>query len=376
MTTSLPVAFYAPLKSPDHLSPSGDRTMARLFLKALRMAGFSPIIASHLRTHDKHGDGAFQEHVRRESLAEAERLIAHYRGLPPAERPALWFTYHVYYKAPDWIGPCVADALRIPYVVAEGSRASKRADGPWSLAHRGAEQALDRADLIFGMTAMDQPALQAAKPVHQTLVDLPPFLDETEWGTSSARAPRGGAAPRLLTVAMMRRGDKFESYRILSKALAQLRHLPWHLDIAGDGEARGEVEALFAPLEPRLRFHGQCEAIELRDLYQHADIIVWPAVNEAYGMALLEAQLFGNPVVAGNFGGVGSVVQNGRTGILTPPGDIDLFAKAIGALIEDPATRRRMGDAARAFVTGERTLTRAAMRLRDAMLPLSGGSGA
>ena len=80
--------------------------------------------------------------TRADLLAAADRLIAQYRTLPEARRPRAWFTYHVHYKAPDWIGPRVADALEIAYVIAEGSRAAKRADGPWALGHQGAEAAL------------------------------------------------------------------------------------------------------------------------------------------------------------------------------------------------------------------------------------------
>ena len=52
VTTPIPIAFYAPLKSPDHPAPSGDRTMARLLLKALRAAGFEPRLVSTLRSLD------------------------------------------------------------------------------------------------------------------------------------------------------------------------------------------------------------------------------------------------------------------------------------------------------------------------------------
>ena len=60
MTGPLPLAFYAPLKSPHHPAPSGDRTMARLLMKALGAAGFEPSLASELRTLDKAGDPAKQ----------------------------------------------------------------------------------------------------------------------------------------------------------------------------------------------------------------------------------------------------------------------------------------------------------------------------
>ncbi len=51
------VAFYAPLKAPDHPVPSGERTMARLLLRALDAAGFAPDLASTLRTRDSDGRG-------------------------------------------------------------------------------------------------------------------------------------------------------------------------------------------------------------------------------------------------------------------------------------------------------------------------------
>jgi len=348
--------------------------MARLLMKALDAAGFPPDLASDLRTFDKGGERQVQESLMQRSIAEASRLIDHYGTLPVEARPALWFTYHVYYKAPDWIGPCVSRSLNIPYVVAEGSRAAKRAQGPWALAHEGAEEALDHARTIFVMTSTDRIALERSRPPHQSLIDLPPFLDAAEWPASSSR--RREDRPRLLTVAMMREGDKLASYRLLAKALEQIAHLPWLLDIVGDGEARPEIESLFAAFAARVRFHGQIESkSDLAALYESADLFVWPAVNEAYGMAFLEAQLFGCAVVAGDFGGVASVVQHEKTGLLTPPGDAAAFADAVRHLIEDPERLSALGTQARRFVRAERTLDGAAKRLREALSALIPAGG-
>ena len=97
--------------------------------------------------------------------------------------------------------------------------------------------------------------------MRQRLVDLPPFIDETEWNALHLRARRIEVrCRRLLTVAMMRPGDKAA---ILSPSRRRrsttLQHLPWSLDIVGDGEARGEVETLFAKLGSRVRYHGACD---------------------------------------------------------------------------------------------------------------------
>jgi glycosyltransferase involved in cell wall biosynthesis len=344
--------------------------MARLLIKALERAGFAPHVASELRTFDKHGDPERQEALRVASLAEAERLIGDLERRPEAARPRAWFTYHVYYKAPDWIGPRVAAALGIPYVVAEASRASKRAGGPWAVGHAGTEAALERADAVLAMTALDRAALERNRPARQRLIDFPPFVDLEEWSADALRATPDPGPIRLLTVAMMREGDKLASYRLLAAALAKLDRDAWRLDIVGDGDARAEVERLFGPFSDRVVLHGRIEdGARLARLYAGADIFVWPAVNEAYGMALLEAQAHGCPVVAGAYGGVASVVEDGGTGLLTAPGDAASFAAAVGALMADPRRREALGRGARAFVRDERSLAQAAARLRAILAP-------
>jgi glycosyltransferase involved in cell wall biosynthesis len=369
------IAFYAPMKDPQHPAPSGDRTMARLLIQALQQAGFAPQLASALRSWDGVGEREFQQRIQQQALAEADRVCQRWGSAPPHARPRLWFTYHVYYKAPDWIGPRVADVLGIPYVVAEASRAGKRAGGPWAVGHEGAEAALDRAEIVFVMTEADRESLEGRRSAGQRLVSLPPFIDLAEWDFLPARSCPGSLRianqPRLLTVAMMRPGDKLASYRILADSLGRVLDLPWRLDIVGDGEARGEVETLLAAFGERVTFHGAVgDRASLAARYHTADLFVWPAVNEAYGMAFLEAQAFGCPVLAGGYGGVASVVRDGATGVLTAPGDAAAFAHELRALIRDDARRTVLGEAAARFVRAERRLEHAAARLESALTPL------
>jgi glycosyltransferase involved in cell wall biosynthesis len=369
--SGVPIAFYAPLKSPGHPDPSGDRTMARLLLSALARAGFAPLLASELRTREAAGDETRQRELGRRSRQEADRLAASFAALPPGERPRLWFTYHSYYKAPDHLGPLMADRLDVPYAVAEASSAPKRAGGPWNYGHEAAEAAIAKAALLFVMTRHDREALERALRPGKRLVFLPPFLDPEPWNSEPARPPPNGhAAVRLLTVAMMREGDKLASYRLLAASLALLGTADWVLDLAGDGPARPEVERLFASFADRVVFHGRCSGAELAELYARADIVVWPAVNEAYGMALLEAQASGCPVVAGGYGGVADAMVPGTTGLMPRAGDAVQFAAALRALIGDPERRVRMGSAARRFITTERHLGAAATILGEALRPL------
>jgi glycosyltransferase involved in cell wall biosynthesis len=359
------IAFYAPLKPPDHKTPSGDRRVARLFLEALRLAGHEPFVASRLRSFDPLGGELRQARKAARGQWIAGRLVARWRKAPETA-PGLWFTYHLYYKAPDWIGPAVAMALGIPYVVAEASFAAKRAGGPWDAGHRAVAAALRQADRVIGLNAADCEGVLPLLAHRDRWMALAPFLDARVF---SGRRRRPVPPLRLVTVAMMRPGDKLASYRLLGAALAQLLDLDWTLDVIGDGPAREEVRAVLAPLGGRVRFSGALSeaaiAVHLRD----ADLFVWPAINEAFGMALVEAQASGLAVVAGASGGVGDTVADGVTGLLTPPGDTAAFAAAVRSLIADPARCAALGRAGRQKTERGHDLPLASTRL-EAMIAM------
>jgi len=355
------VAFYAPLKPPDHPVPSGDRRVARLFLEALRRGGDEPFVASPLRSFDADGDPVRQERLAAVGRRLAERLIRQWRRSPQTA-PQLWFTYHLYYKAPDWLGPVVSRALGIPYLVAEASHAAKRQGGAWDLGHRAVAGALHQADAVIGLNPADRGGVVPLLRHPGRWIALPPFLDAADYRT--AVPPQPGPV-RLGTVAMMRPGDKLASYRLLAAALAMLLDVDWSLTIVGDGPAGGEVAASLAPLGSRVRSRGMLGENDIATVLSEVDLFVWPAINEAFGMALLEAQASGLPVVAGASGGVPGIVASGDTGLLVPPGDAAAFAAAIRRLIVNNDLRVKMGVAARAKVEREHDLPVAAARLAE-----------
>ncbi|MBV9077103.1 MAG: glycosyltransferase family 4 protein [Methylobacteriaceae bacterium] len=339
-------------------------------MAALEAAGFAPELASRRRSFEGDGDPDRQAALQAAGEAEADRLAASYRSLAEPRRPRLWFTYHSYYKAPDHLGPAVARALAIPYVVAEPSRAGKRARGPWRIGHETAEAGLDRAAILFAATALDREMLERLRPPGQVIVDLPPFLDASRWPAAPRTGREPGHPARLIAVGMFRPGDKLASYRVLADALARVTQ-DWRLAIVGDGPARPEIEALFRPFGDRVAIRGEVgDAGALAHLYAEADLLVWPAVNEAYGMALLEAQACGCPVLAGNSGGVRSVVEPGVTGWLAPARDPAAFAAELARLLGEPAELARLGRGAAERVRDRHDLPAAARTLRSALLPL------
>jgi glycosyltransferase involved in cell wall biosynthesis len=361
------IAFHAPLKPPGHAQPSGDRRMARLLMAALERAGHTVEVASVLRSYDGGGDRDRQRRLRILGERMAARLVRRWGG----NAPDLWFTYHLYYKAPDWIGPAVSDALAIPYVLAEVSHAPKREGGPWALGHEEVAAAIARAHRVFGLNPVDAGCVLPLLAEPGRYVELKPFLDVAPYRTAIARdLGLDASGPRLLAVAMMRPGDKLASYRVLGEALGLLKDKPWSLLVAGDGPARPEVEAALAGLAGRVTWLGEQTPEALAALYAAADVYVWPAVNEAYGMAFLEAQASGLPVVAGRTGGVPGIVRDGTTGMLVPMGDAAAFAGAVGALLDNAGERRRMGEAARRVVATEHGIDGAARALDLALRSL------
>ena len=361
------IAFHAPLKAPDHPVPSGDRQMARLLLAALRMGGHTAEVVSTFRSFLPAPDAGRLRAVEAAAEREAGRIAASWETEGP---PDLWFCYHPYYKAPDLLGPRLAARFGLPYAAAEASHAGKRAHGPWAAWHQANAAALREADRQVCFTPRDAEGLAGMVPPDR-IVMLPPFIDAPPFGPA-ARATRHSGPVELVTAAMMRAGDKARSFAFLAAALGALPPgLDWRLTVVGDGPEREAVRAMFAGLPVgRIAWAGERDAAGVAGAMAGADLYVWPGFGEAYGIAYLEAGASGLPSLAMDCGGIGSVVADGATGMLTPEGDLGAYARALAALIGDPARRRTLGAEARRMVLGERTVARAAEILSGALATL------
>lgn len=369
------VAFYAPMKPPDDPVPSGDRRLARALVAALKNCGHDVFLASRFRTYEGQGSGQRQHEIRR----DAEREIADWLGNFQDPPPDLWFSYHVYHKSPDLLGPAISARLGIPYVIAEAMHAPKQMHGPWSLGHRSAAAAIRQADAVICVNPDDMECLRNLRADNGNLHYLRPFLERRATLQEisadrrhhlAARYRLDAERPWLVTTAMMRPGAKAESYKCLAEAVTLLTEERFHLLIAGDGPAAEEVHRRFAG-ESRATFLGRLTAPELEELYAAGDLFIWPAVREGFGMALLEAEAAGLPVVAGHTPGVASIVADNVSGLLTSPSDTEAFASAVRALLHDPARRRDMGAAARRKAGTEHSMERATAEIANILEPLS-----
>jgi glycosyltransferase involved in cell wall biosynthesis len=300
----------------------------------------------------------------------------------------VWVTYQSYLRCPDLVGPVVATALDVPYVLVDAAVSTRGRRTPFRPWLAAARLALRRADLLLAMSPRDLPRLAALRgPAFAAtrLRLLPPAVDVGRFEASpgaraEARAhvagwfPAGeGQAPVLLCVAMMRAADKLDSYRLLAAALGRLAaeqpRRPWRLLVVGDGPARPAVEAALAPLPAnRVRLLGALEPAVLPPVFLAADLLAFPGLGEALGLVYLEAAAAGLPTVACEGPGPAVMVPAGG-GLLTPP-TAEAYAAGLARLLDDPEARRRMGAAARRFAAAERSPAALARRLGEALAQL------
>jgi N-acetyl-alpha-D-glucosaminyl L-malate synthase BshA len=122
---------------------------------------------------------------------------------------------------------------------------------------------------------------------------------------------------------------------------------PAQLILIGDGPERAAIERQVAELRltEHVRFLGAQR--EFVDVLQRATLFLMPSGSESFGLAALEAQSCGVPVVATRVGGVAEVIDDGVTGLLAPLGAIEQMAEQALALVADPERRTAMSRAAR-----------------------------
>ncbi|MBI4577680.1 MAG: glycosyltransferase [Planctomycetes bacterium] len=161
-------------------------------------------------------------------------------------------------------------------------------------------------------------------------------------------------------VAAVGRMSREKGHQVLLAALARLNggRTAARLVLAGDGPDRAalETQARGLGLGGRVVFLGATD--EVPRVLAAADVVAHPSHYEGFGLVLLEAMAAGRPVVASRVGGIPEVVEEGRTGLLVPPGDPEAMALALGRVLDDPGLARRMGEAgarrARAYDRGRK----------------------
>jgi glycosyltransferase involved in cell wall biosynthesis len=200
-------------------------------------------------------------------------------------------------------------------------------------------------------------------PYGVDVVELLPRGDE-----AAVRARLGVPTGAFFVLGFGRLVEK-KGFRHLVEAAARLRGA--HLVIAGKGDLRGALEGQARALGAAVSFPGALERGEMAAALRGADAVAVPSVVDSAGNvdglpnALLEALAAGKAVVASRVAGIPDVVEDGVSGLLTPPGDAAAVAAALDRLRGEPETVARLGRAARALAESRLTWDAAARAFEE-----------
>jgi glycosyltransferase involved in cell wall biosynthesis len=295
------------------------------------------------------------------TLVAASRVISR-RGLPLyAWDVAVWMR-RLHRLRPDVVhmnypgyGPslaCAAYLSRIPIVARAGPVIASNPVHRWVAAYAANCQA--------------QAASLLASPYADRVVltgDLfrPDRLHATMTPERALPARRHGL-PRIVFLGQL---VERKGIHVLVEAMHALRGEAELLLVGGDWRASGypaDVRALARRL-------GVDDSITFEDhrgdvgaILSTADVLVLPSFAEARPRTIIEAMTLGIPVVATSVGGVPSLVEDGRTGLLVPAGDAAALGSALGRLVRSPELRGRMGDAAARHAANEFSAARTAQQ--------------
>ena len=183
---------------------------------------------------------------------------------------------------------------------------------------------------------------------------IPFGIDSSRFAATPAVLEREGALraawggrPTVLAVGRL---VGYKGFDVLLRAMATLDAT---VVIVGTGPEEPRLRALAAA---NTRFAGRVSEEDLIAHYHAADVFCLPSVTiaEAFGIVLLEAMACGKPLVTTALPtGVSAVNRDGETGLVVPPGDAGALREALSTLLEDPARREAMGEAARDVQTRE-----------------------
>jgi len=197
-----------------------------------------------------------------------------------------------------------------------------------------------------------------------TVVRLGLDLEARTAATPDARAVQRealGIGEDVVLVGWLGRMTEIKRVDDLIKAFADLQRrqgFDAHLALVGDGPLRDSMQALATSLSVEDRCHFLGYRDDVGSLYQAFDVVALTSANEGTPVTLIEALASGLPAVATDVGGVRDVVEDGRSGLLVPQGDVGAVAEALGRLAADAGLRTRLGDEGKASVSDRYAIPR------------------
>ena len=271
---------------------------------------------------------------------------------------------HVSSRASFWRKSIVcqmARLLRRPYILhVHGSEFMRfYADECGSWARRFISSVFDAAALVLALSDQWRDSLLTISP-RASIEVLPNAVPLPDVGESTV-----GKSMNQQVLFVGRLGPRKGIYDLLNAFARIARRFPQaRLICAGDGEIN-EARSLSNRLaiDDQVECTGWLSTQQTQERFASASIFVLPSYAEGVPMAMLEAMAWNLPIITTPVGGIPQVVQSGENGLLVTPGDVDGLATALTRLLQEPATRKRLGFAARRTIEQSFTLDAAVERL-------------
>ena len=176
---------------------------------------------------------------------------------------------------------------------------------------------------------------------------IPNFVNLAEYRPADEKTGDGLRPAGHKLVAHVSNFREVKRVKDVVRVFARIRRaMPATLLMIGDGPERddAEREARELAVAQDVRFLGKIDTVA--PLLQQSDLFVLPTQAESFGLAALEAMACGVPVVGSRAGGLPEVVEDGKSGILEPPGSVEAMGRRSIELLRDPERHRAMAAAA------------------------------
>ena len=175
------------------------------------------------------------------------------------------------------------------------------------------------------------------------------------------------AVPRLVCVGRLSE-QKGQLLLLEAARLLAAQAVEFEIVLAGDGEMRGQIEALIAQygLQSKVRITGWISSDQVRTEILAARALVLPSFAEGLPVVIMEAMALRRPVLTTYVAGIPELVRQGENGWLFPAGEVEALAAAMADCLAQPVeVLQRMGEAAWQRVVERHDIDTEAARLAD-----------
>lgn len=258
--------------------------------------------------------------------------------------------FNLSWEHPLLEGWSLARAKGLPFVITPfthlGATPHDRVARNASMDHQ--RRILADADAVLALTSIEREGLLAwgvdPSRVHIVGAGLDAIPEVSQAASAEVLAEWGLSAPIIAFVGRASR-DKGAIHAAEAVRLLQARGIPATLALVG--QAAPEFTRYYRRLPPAeqayIRPLGAVDDVKKHALLEACHMLVLPSRTESFGLVFLEAWAHGKPVVGARAGGIPGVVSEGEDGLLVPYGDVAALAKAMDALLANPALAERLG---------------------------------